>query len=114
MVPPYVLSPSSPCPAFPPPPPRPILFYPQSDNNVKLIVLERLNHVKKTQPRVMRELVMDLLRALSSPNEDVQRKTLDIAMGLVSPRNVEEVMGVLKKEIVRTQGADSKANKAYR
>ncbi len=57
---------------------------------------------------------MDLLRALSSPNEDVQRKTLDIAMGLVSPRNVEEVMSVLKKEIIRTQGADSKANKAYR
>jgi coatomer subunit beta len=44
----------------------------------------------------------------------VQRKTLDIAMGLVSPRNVEEVMGVLKKEIVKTQGTDSKANKGYR
>ncbi len=86
----------------------------QSDNNVKLIVLERLNHLKKTQPRVLRELVMDLLRALSSPNEDIQRKTLDIAMGLVSPRNVEEIMALLKKEIVRTQGADSKANKGYR
>ena len=86
----------------------------QSDNNVKLIVLERLAALKKTQNRVLRELVMDLLRALQSPNEDVQRRTLDIAMGLVSPRNVDEVMGVLKKEIVRTQGTDDKPNKVYR
>jgi len=89
----------------------------ESDNNVKLIVLERLNVLKKAHPRVMREVVMDILRALSSPNEDIQRKTLDIAMALVSPRNVEEVMGLLKKEILKTQAnasQDSKANKVYR
>ena len=44
----------------------------------------------------------------------LQRKTLDIAMGLVSPRNVDEVMGVLKKEIVRTQSTDDKPSKVYR
>ena len=114
MVPPYVLSPSSPCPAFPHPRPRTILFSPQSDNNVKLIVLEKLAALRKRHARVLREQIMDLLRALAPPNTDIRRKTLEVAMDLVSPRNVEEVMGVLKKEIVRTQGADSKANKAYR
>jgi coatomer subunit beta len=93
------------------------LLVKESDNNVKLIVLERLSALKKAHPRVMREIVMDILRALSCPNEDIQRKTLDIAMGLVSPRNVEEVMNVLRKEILKTQQSatgDAKANKGYR
>ena len=37
---------------------------------------------------------MDLLRALSSPNVDICKKTLDVAMDLVGPRNIEEVVQV--------------------
>ena len=37
---------------------------------------------------------MDILRALSSPNVDICRKTLNVAMDLVSPRNIEEVVQV--------------------
>ena len=37
---------------------------------------------------------MDILRALSSPNVDICRKTLCVAMDLVSPRNIEEVVQV--------------------
>ena len=46
---------------------------------------------------------MDVLRALSSPNLDIRRKTLDIAMDLVTARAVDEVVGVLKKEAMKTQ-----------
>jgi coatomer subunit beta len=75
----------------------------ESDNNVKLIVLERLAGLRKRHAKVLRELVMDVLRCLSTPNNDIRRRTLDVAMDLVSPRNVEEVMGALKKEILATQ-----------
>lgn len=79
----------------------------QSDNNVKLIVLDRLAELKVAHREVMQDTVMDVLRALSSPNADIRRKTLDIALDLITPRNIDEVIATLKKEIVRTQSRDA-------
>lgn len=71
----------------------------QSDNNVKLIVLERLAGLKKHHAKVLQEVLMDILRALSSPNVDICRKTLEVAMDLVTPRNIEEVVQVRRTEV---------------
>lgn len=86
----------------------------QSDNNVKLIVLERLAEMKKRQSRVLAEVLMDMLRALSSPNVDICKRTLEIAIDLVSPRNIEEVVNVLKREVVRTRDSDLEKGAEYR
>ncbi|OQR98671.1 coatomer subunit beta [Achlya hypogyna] len=75
----------------------------QSDNNVKLIVLDRLADLKKHHTKILQEVLMDVMRALSSPNLDICKKVLEIAMSLVSPRNIEEVVGHLKREILKTQ-----------
>ena len=37
---------------------------------------------------------MDILRALSSANLDIRRKTLDIILDLVTPTTIAEVMQV--------------------
>ena len=58
--------------------------------------------MRRRHAKTLRECVMDLLRALATPNTDIRRRTLEVAMDLVSPRNVEEVMALLKKEIVAT------------
>lgn len=42
---------------------------------------------------VMRELLMDMLRALAAPNLDIRKKALDIALDLVDARNIDEVGG---------------------
>jgi len=76
----------------------------ESDSNVKLIVLERLSAMRKRHAKTLREVVMDILRALSTPDTDIRARTLEVAMDLVYPRNVEEVMQLLKKEIVATSG----------
>ena len=34
---------------------------------------------------------MDVLRALSAPNMDIRKKTLDIALDLITARNIDEV-----------------------
>ncbi|XP_020572479.1 coatomer subunit beta-1-like [Phalaenopsis equestris] len=86
----------------------------QSDNNVKLIVLERLNELKSSHSDIMVEMIMDVLRALSSPNVDIRRKTLDIALDLITPRNVDEVVLTLKKEVVKTQSGELEKNGEYR
>ncbi|KAA3486284.1 coatomer subunit beta-1-like [Gossypium australe] len=90
------------------------LLLSQSDNNVKLIVLDRLNELKSSHRDVMVDLIMDVLRALSSPNLDIQRKTLDIVLELITPRNINEVVLLLKKEVVKTQTGEHEKNGEYR
>ncbi len=36
-------------------------------------------------------VVMDILRALSSPNMDIRKKALDIVMELITSSNIDEV-----------------------
>ncbi|EXC28846.1 Coatomer subunit beta-1 [Morus notabilis] len=90
------------------------LLLSQSDNNVKLIVLDRLNELKASHREIMVELVMDVLRALSTPNLDIRRKTLDIVLDLITHRNVDEVVLLLKKEVVKTQSGEHEKNGEYR
>ncbi|CAD5177201.1 coatomer subunit beta-1-like [Musa acuminata AAA Group] len=90
------------------------LLVSQSDNNVKLIVLDRLNELKLLHREIMVEMIMDVLRALSSPNLDIRRKTLDIALDLITSRNVDEVVLMLKKEVVKTQSTELEKNGEYR
>lgn len=56
------------------------LIVKESDNNVKLIVLDRLIALKEhpTQERVLQDLVMDILRVLASPDLEVRKKTLNL------------------------------------
>ncbi|KAH0502858.1 Coatomer subunit beta [Microtus ochrogaster] len=80
------------------------LIIKESDNNVKLIVLDRLVELKEhpAHERVLQDLVMDILRVLSTPDLEVRKKTLQLALDLVSSRNVEELVIVLKKEVIKT------------
>lgn len=52
------------------------LLFSQSDNNVKLIILDMLNELKGSHRETMVDMVMDVLRALSTPNLDIRKKTL--------------------------------------
>lgn len=45
---------------------------------------------------------MDIIRVLASPDIAVRRKCLSIAIDLVNSRNVEEAIGFLKKELMKT------------
>ena len=86
----------------------------ESDNNVKLIVLDRLDALRSRHEHVIDPLVMDLLRVLSSPDMDVRRKALRIALEMVSSRNIEEVVLLLKKELMKTVEQAQDKNVEYR
>ncbi len=73
---------------------------------MKLIILGRLAALKKRNEKVLQEMLMDILRTLSAPNIEIRRRTLDLALELLSPRNVEEVVQLLKKEIVKTESPE--------
>ena len=74
----------------------------EADNNVKLIVLDRVDHLRKRNEGVLDDLTMEILRVLSSPDIDVRRKALVLALEMVSSKNVEEVVMLLKKELSKT------------
>ncbi|KAJ2911107.1 coatomer subunit beta [Coemansia aciculifera] len=74
----------------------------ESDNNVKIIVLERLDQLRTRHEGILDDLVMDLLRVLSTPELGVRRKALAIVMKLASRRNVNDVIAMLRKELSKT------------
>ncbi|KAG8370394.1 hypothetical protein BUALT_Bualt14G0112400 [Buddleja alternifolia] len=92
------------------------LLLSQSDNNVKLILLDRLNELIESSMShrdIMVEMIMEILKGgLSSPNLDAQRKTLDITLELITPGNVNEVVFTLKMEFMKTQSEKSNKEEA--
>lgn len=92
------------------------LIVKESDNNVKLIVLDRLVALKEvpSHEKVLQELVMDILRVLAAPDLEVRKKTLNLALELVSSRSIEEMVLVLKKEVVKTNNVEHEDTGKYR
>ena len=74
----------------------------EADNNVKLIVLDRVDQLRKNNEGVLDDLTMEILRVLSSPDLDVRKKALELALEMVSSKNVQEVVMLLKKELSKT------------
>ncbi|MCJ1365273.1 coatomer subunit beta [Acarospora aff. strigata] len=86
----------------------------EADNNVKLIVLDRVDQLRKRNEGILDDLTMEILRVLSSPDIDVRRKALGIALEMVSSKNVEEVVMLLKKELSKTIDEQYEKNNEYR
>ncbi|EDQ86533.1 uncharacterized protein MONBRDRAFT_38413 [Monosiga brevicollis MX1] len=85
------------------------LIVKEADNNVKLIVLDRLIALKSTpsNERVLQDMIMDILRVLAAPDLHVRKKTLALVLDLVASRNVSEVVGFIKKELARATSHDN-------
>ncbi|KAI1639252.1 Coatomer, beta subunit [Biscogniauxia mediterranea] len=86
----------------------------EADNNVKLIVLDRVDQLRQKNEGVLDDLIMEILRVLSSTDIDVRRKALSIALEMVSSKNVEEVILLLKKELSKTVDQEYEKNAEYR
>jgi len=70
--------------------------------------------LRRKNEGILDDLTMEILRVLSSPDIDVRRKALGIAMDMVSSKNVEEVVLLLKKELSKTVDQEYEKNNEYR
>ncbi|KAL6307672.1 coatomer protein [Sparassis latifolia] len=86
----------------------------ESDNNAKLIVLDRLDTLRSKHGHVLDSLIMDVLQILSSPDLEVRRKAISIVLSMISSRNVEEVVLFFKKQLQKTQEQDFEKAPEYR
>lgn len=76
----------------------------QQDNNIKLIVLDRLDELKQKygyQMQQQSDIVMDLLRTMSLPSTgfDIKQHILNIVLDLATQRTVDMVIAHVKKEL---------------
>lgn len=73
------------------------LIVKESDNNVKLIVLDKIIALKDvpSHEKVLQELAMDILRVLASPDIEVRRKTLNLCLELVTSRTINEMVSLI-------------------
>ncbi|CAK9437333.1 uncharacterized protein LODBEIA_P17110 [Lodderomyces beijingensis] len=86
----------------------------ESDNNVKIITLDRINDLNKEHPGVLQDLSLEILRVLSSQDLDVRRKALNVTLQFITSRNVEDVVKLLKKELQATSSSNDDKNSEYR
>lgn len=86
----------------------------EADNNVKIITLERINELNKTHPGLLQNLSLDVLNVLSTQDIDVRKKALHVALQLVSSRNVEDIVKLLKKELLRSSTSSEDKGSEYR
>lgn len=63
-----------------------------------------MQELKAKHREVMQDVLMDVLRALTSPNMDIRKKTLDIALDLITSRNIDEVRFLSSKLIYPGRG----------
>ncbi|BFZ57659.1 coatomer subunit beta [Savitreella phatthalungensis] len=90
------------------------LIVKEPDNNAKLIMLDRIDELRKTHVGLLEDFVLQCLNVLSSPDLDVRRKALTIALEMISSRTVEEFVNLLKKELTKSMERDYDKTNEYR
>lgn len=81
-----------------------------------MIVLDRLIELRENSPneKVLQDLVIDILQVLSATDLEVRKKILQLALDLVSSRNVNEMVMFLKKQIDKANNDGQEDNGAYK
>ena len=78
------------------------LLQDQNDNNVKLIVLNKLVRLKKKYSKLLQEYMGDILNIIredSVQSVEINQKVLELVTDLASQRNIKEVGVFLEGEI---------------
>ncbi|KAG2357927.1 adaptin N terminal region-domain-containing protein [Suillus spraguei] len=86
----------------------------KSDNNVKLIVLDRLDTLRSKHDHILDGLTIDILQVLSSADMEVRRKAMSIVLSMTSNRNVEQVVRFLNKQLQQMQEREFEKAPEYR
>lgn len=86
----------------------------ESDINVKLIALERISELHFENEGSLDDSCLDILKVLSSPSVEVRNKALKIGLKLVSSKNVDDVIKLLKKELQKTANSNEDKTAEYR
>eukprot|EP00388_Colpodella_angusta_P047382 GDKK01072554.1.p1 GENE.GDKK01072554.1~~GDKK01072554.1.p1 ORF type:complete len:779 (+),score=173.05 GDKK01072554.1:187-2337(+) len=74
----------------------------QSDNNIRLLVLDRLAALITTQSSVIEAHLEDLLRFLETPHTAIRKKILEMSLKVLTRSSVTTFVSVLRKHLMDT------------
>lgn len=86
----------------------------ESNNNIKIVALKRVEALNNAVPGLFSGVIMDVLLVLSTPDVDVRKQALSLALDLVTSRTVDDVIRLLKKELAATMQTNYDKNAEYR
>jgi coatomer subunit beta len=75
-----------------------------SDNNIRIIVLDRLTELKTKHARLLQDFAVDILRCISVNSIAIRTNAISLALDLINPRNNDDIVRLLKKELLAIQG----------
>ncbi|EPY31278.1 coatomer beta subunit [Angomonas deanei] len=85
-----------------------------SDNNVRLIVVEQLNAMRKTHLHVLQDSLLDVLSTLSITGNEIREQIVSLSMELVNEKNMDAFVGAMKRELLRAQSDDVESSASYK
>ena len=88
-----------------------------SDNNARLIVLEKLVSMQKTSLTVLQDALMDILRGLNTSSSELRGRIIELAVDIVNRKMIDSFVTAMKKELIRSQTeeiGDEEAQQQYR
>eukprot|EP00347_Sterkiella_histriomuscorum_P009140 403342367 len=91
------------------------LLQDQNDNNVKLIVLNKIMELRLKYAKLLEDYITDILNTIneeSISSLEINEKVLELTTELASSRNIKEIIGFLEKEIVRARKMDESGDQA--
>ena len=72
----------------------------QNDNNVKLIVLNKIIELKDKFSKLLQDCIVEILSVVkSSSSHEIKKRALDLAIDLITVTNKGDVISFLEKEI---------------
>ncbi len=87
----------------------------QNDNNVKMIVLNKIMDLKGKYAKLLEDYISDILNIINEEaisSLEINQKVLELATELASPRNIKEIITFLEKEIIRARKMDETGDQA--
>ncbi|KAI0982978.1 hypothetical protein GJ496_006092 [Pomphorhynchus laevis] len=76
----------------------------ESDNNVKLVILDRLFSINEafSDQNILQDMAVDIFQIIDSPDIDVAEKTVKLVMDLISIRNITDIMGISRRALTKS------------
>jgi coatomer subunit beta len=81
----------------------------QNDNNVKLIVLNKIIDLRSKYAKLLEDYITDILNTINEEaisSLEINQKVLELTTELASSRNIKEIISFLEKEIIRARKMD--------
>ena len=78
-----------------------------NDNNVKLIVLNKIAQLQERHPKLLEDHIIELLTAVEgSDSSEISKTALTLATELASTRNIKDIVMQIEKDLKRVRSTE--------